>query len=217
MDEANRPPSPRELAQMQDLVDKGMRDGAWGMATGLIYAPGSYSNTDELVALAEIVGPHNGIYASHIRNEGSRLLDSLDEILAIGQRAKLPVHVSHIKVSGKSNWGLAPDAIEKLRTARAGGQVVTADQYPYPASSTSLAAMVIPDTLRSGSNLKEALANPERARGFASRLNPTSAAATAARVSSSPTLLPSDPGRGRASPRLPRRPIARRSKSCSTS
>ncbi len=161
MEEANRPPSPHELAQMQALVDKGMRAGAWGMATGLIYTPGSFSTTDELVALSETVAQHNGIYASHIRNEGSRLLDSLDEILAIGQRAKLPVHVSHIKVSGKANWGLAPDAIEKLRTARAGGQVVTADQYPYPASSTSLAAMVIPDTLRSGSKLKEALANPE--------------------------------------------------------
>lgn len=163
MEEANRPPSPRELAQMQTLVDKGMRAGAWGMATGLIYTPGSYSNTDELVALSEKVAEHQGIYASHIRNEGARLLESLDEILAIGRRAKLPVHVSHIKVSGKGNWGLAPDAIEKLRAARAGGQVVTADQYPYPASSTSLAAMVIPDTLRSGSKLKEALASPDTA------------------------------------------------------
>jgi N-acyl-D-amino-acid deacylase len=163
MEEANRPPSPRELAQMHALIDQGMQAGAWGMATGLIYTPGSYSNTDELVALAESVARHEGIYASHIRNEGARLLESLDEILAIGQRAKLPVHVSHIKVSGKANWGLAPDAIEKLRAARAGGRVVTADQYPYPASSTSLAAMVIPDTLRSAAKLKEALADSKTA------------------------------------------------------
>jgi N-acyl-D-aspartate/D-glutamate deacylase len=115
-----------------------------------------------LVALAEIVGQHNGIYASHIRNEGGQLLESLDEILAIGKQAKLPVHVSHIKVSGKANWGLAPDAIQKLRDARAAGQKVTADQYPYPASSTSLSAMVIPDELREWKVLKAALDDPAR-------------------------------------------------------
>jgi N-acyl-D-amino-acid deacylase len=139
-----------------------MRDGAWGMSTGLIYVPGSFSKTDELVALAEVVGQHRGLYASHIRNEGSRLLESLDEILSIGKQAKLPVHVSHLKVSGKPYWGLAPDAIQKLRDARAAGQQVTADQYPYIASSTSLGAMVIPDELREWKTLKEALDDPER-------------------------------------------------------
>jgi N-acyl-D-amino-acid deacylase len=162
MGRTNRPPSPAELDKMKELTALGMRDGAWGMATGLIYVPGSFSKTDELVALAEIVGQQRGIYASHIRNEGSQLLESLDEILAIGKQAKLPVHVSHIKVSGKGNWGLAPDAIQKLRDAREAGQQVTADQYPYPASSTSLAAMVIPDELREWKVLKEALDDPER-------------------------------------------------------
>lgn len=162
MGRENRPPNPAELVKLKELTARGMRDGAWGMATGLIYVPGSFSKTDELVALAEIVGQHHGIYASHIRNEGSQLLESLDEILKIGKEAKLPVHVSHIKVSGKANWGLAPDAIHKLRDARAAGQEVTADQYPYPASSTSLAAMVIPDELRDWKKLKAALDDPER-------------------------------------------------------
>ena len=140
MGNANRPPSPAELEKMKQLVDQAMKDGACGMATGLIYTPGSYSKTDELVALAQVVAQHGGIYASHIRNEGSGLLESIDEILKIGREAKLPVHVSHIKVSGRANWGLAPDAIARLREAREAGQHVTADQYPYTASSTSLAA-----------------------------------------------------------------------------
>jgi N-acyl-D-aspartate/D-glutamate deacylase len=96
MGRGNRPPTPVELDKLKQLTAKAMEDGAWGMATGLIYVPGSFSKTDELVALAEVVGQHNGIYASHIRNEGAQLLESLDEILSIGQKAKLPVHVSHI-------------------------------------------------------------------------------------------------------------------------
>src|SRR5262245_9524909 len=155
--EANRPPSPEELAQMKELADKAMRDGACGMATGLIYVPGSFSKTEELIAIAEVIGKHGGIYASHIRNEGSQLLESLDEILKIGNEAKLPVHVSHIKVSGRPHWGLAPDAIAKIRAARETGQRITADQYPYTASSTSLSATLIPDEYRSWEKLKEGL------------------------------------------------------------
>jgi N-acyl-D-amino-acid deacylase len=171
--EDNRPPSPAELEKMKELADQAMRDGACGMATGLIYVPGSFSKTDELIAIAESVARHGGIYASHIRNEGTQLLDSLDEILKIGKEAKLPVHVSHIKASGKSAWGLAPGAIQKLRAARAAGQKVTADQYPYTASSTSLAATVIPDEVRSWPKLKAALEDPERGPKLKSRLERT--------------------------------------------
>lgn len=162
MGDANRPPTPQELEQMKELADKAMQDGACGMATGLIYTPGTFAKTDELVAIAEVVARHGGIYASHIRNEGSQLLESLDEILAIGQQAKLPVHVSHIKVSGRPHWGLAPDAIRKLQDARTKGQRVTADQYPYTASSTSLSATVIPAELRSWQKLKAALDDVEQ-------------------------------------------------------
>jgi N-acyl-D-aspartate/D-glutamate deacylase len=155
---------------MRELAERAMRDGACGMATGLIYTPGSFSKTDELVAIAEVVGKHNGIYASHIRNEGSQLLESLDEILKIGREAKLPVHVSHIKVSGRSNWGLAPDAINKLKAARESGQRVTADQYPYTASSTSLSATLIPDEYRSWEKLKAGLDDPEKGPKLKSRI-----------------------------------------------
>ena len=162
MGEANRPPSEIEFAKMKELTRRAMEAGAWGMATGLIYTPGSFSQTDELVALATVVAEHDGIYASHIRNEGTRLLESLDEILTIGKQAKLPVHVSHFKATGRNAWGLADDGLAKLREARASGQQVTADQYPYTASSTSLSAMVIPQELRTGSSLKVALDDPER-------------------------------------------------------
>ncbi|HMC11099.1 MAG TPA: amidohydrolase family protein, partial [Pirellulaceae bacterium] len=160
--DSNRPPSPDELAKMKELAERAMREGACGMATGLIYTPGSFSKTDELIAIAEVVAKHRGIYASHIRNEGSQLLESLDEILKIGKQAGLPVHVSHIKVSGRPNWGLAPDAIAKLTAARASGQRVTADQYPYTASSTSLSATLIPDEYRSWEKLKAGLDDPEK-------------------------------------------------------
>jgi N-acyl-D-amino-acid deacylase len=168
--DANRPPSPDELANMKELAEQAMRDGACGMATGLIYVPGSFSKTDELIAIAEVVARHNGIYASHIRNEGSQLLESLDEILKIGRDAKLPVHVSHIKVSGRPNWGLAPEAIAKLRAAREAEQRVTADQYPYTASSTSLSATLIPDEYRSWEKLKAGLDDAQTGPKLRSRI-----------------------------------------------
>lgn len=161
MGDANRPPTPAELAEMKRLAQQAMDDGAWGMSTGLIYTPGTFAQTAELIALAEVVGKNGGIYVSHIRDEGDGLLRSLDEILRIGREAKLPVHVSHFKVTGKANWGLAPDAIRKLQEARDAGERVTADQYPYTASSTSLSAMVIPEELRSWEKLKPALEDPE--------------------------------------------------------
>lgn len=160
--DANRPPTPAELEEMQRRVEQGMRDGACGISTGLIYTPGTFAKTDELVALARIVARYGGIYASHIRNEGSQLLESIEEILAIGQQAGLPVHISHIKVSGRPNWGLAPEAIARLRQARQAGQRVTADQYPYTASSTSLSATLVPAELRSWEKLEAALNDPQQ-------------------------------------------------------
>ncbi len=135
---------------MVDLVDAGMKAGAWGFSTGLIYNPGTYSKTDELIALATPAGKHGGIYASHIRDEGAGLLDAITEAIRIGKEAKLPAHVSHIKCTGKNNWGRSVDAIAIIEAARAGGQKVTADQYPYTASSTSLRALVVPARFREG-------------------------------------------------------------------
>lgn len=150
MGNANRQPTAEELKKMEALVDKAMRDGAWGLSTGLIYTPGSYSKTEELIALARIASKHQGFYASHIRDEGTGLLIAVEEILRIGREAKLPVHISHMKASGQRAWGKSADAIAMVEKAKASGQIVTADQYPYTASSTSLAATLIPPQYREG-------------------------------------------------------------------
>lgn len=152
MGNENRAPTPEELKRMEELVDRGMRDGAWGLATGLIYNPGTYAKTDELIALAKVAAKHGGFYASHIRNEGDEHFLALEEIITIARKAGIRVHISHIKVTGRRNWGKAPDVIAFIRRARQEGIKVTADQYPYPASSTSLAAMAIPAKWREGDN-----------------------------------------------------------------
>ncbi|MCI0638533.1 MAG: D-aminoacylase [Gemmataceae bacterium] len=163
MGNSNRAATEKELQQMESLVDKGMRDGAWGLSTGLIYNPGTYSKTDELIALAKVAAKHGGFYASHIRDEGSGIFVALEEILTIARKAGLRVHISHIKVSGRVVWGKSADVIALIRRARKEGVEVTADQYPYPASSTSLAAMVIPTKYREGSgkDLIQRLDDPE--------------------------------------------------------
>jgi len=138
MGSGQREPTPEELKTMKELVLKAMQDGAWGMSTGLIYVPSSYAQTDELIELAKIVSQHRGIYASHIRNESTGLLSAVNEALKIGQQAKLPVHISHFKSSGQDAWGLVIRAAQMIDEARKQGQTVTADQYPYIASSTSL-------------------------------------------------------------------------------
>jgi N-acyl-D-amino-acid deacylase len=151
MGNANRDPSPEEQRMMEELVEQGMKDGAWGLATGLIYNPGTYAKTEEIVALAKVAAKHNGFYASHIRNESGEVLAAIEEILTIARRAGIRVHISHIKVSGRNAWGKAPDVIAVLRRARKDGIEVTADQYPYTASSTSLSATLIPAKYREGS------------------------------------------------------------------
>ena len=150
MQTERRSATEKELAAMKELVDTAMQDGAWGMSTGLIYVPSSYADTKELIAVAKVVSQHGGIYVSHMRNEGTGLLTALDEALEIGNSAEIPVHVSHFKSSGKDSWGLVRVAVERIKKARASGQNVTADQYPYIASSTSLAATFVPTWARAG-------------------------------------------------------------------
>jgi len=151
MGNVNRKPSARELEKMAAIVEKGMKDGACGMSTGLIYDPGSYSETDELIALAKVVERYGGLYASHIRDEGVGVVGATEEAIKIGREAKVAVHVSHMKASGRKAWGKASDQIAVILAARKKGQVVTADQYPYVASSTSLSATVVPARFREGS------------------------------------------------------------------
>lgn len=133
-----RAPTTAELDAMRELVAEGMEAGCIGMSSGLIYPPGRWADTDELVALAEVVGAHGGRYTSHIRNEADRLLEAIDEAIEVGRRAGLPVVVSHLKASGPQNWGRVVQALERIDAA---GASVAADQYPYTAGSTVLSAV----------------------------------------------------------------------------
>lgn len=158
-----RRPKPEELERMRQLLAAGLRAGAWGLSTGLIYTPSCYAETDELVELARVVAQHGGLYVTHMRSEGEHLLAAVTETLTIGQQAGVPVHISHFKASGREAVGRAAEAVRLVQAARAAGQTVTADQYPYIASSTSLSAMVIPDEYRSPKRLAAALADPQQA------------------------------------------------------
>lgn len=138
MGDEQRDPTPEELKRMQQLVEEGMKAGAVGLATGLIYVPGTYAKTDEVVALAQEAAHYNGVYASHIRDEGDKVLDAIDEAINIGRVAGLPIQISHFKVTYKPNWGRSIQTLDKVEEARKQGIDVTIDQYPYIASSTTL-------------------------------------------------------------------------------
>jgi len=140
----DRPPTPEELGRMRALVDAAMRDGALGLGSALIYAPASYADTDELVALAEVAGRHGGMYISHLRSEGNRLLEAVDEVIAIARRAKLPGEIYHLKQAGRANWTKLDLVIDRVTRARAGGLAITADMYPYEAGATGLSSCFPP-------------------------------------------------------------------------
>ena len=142
--DSDRPPTADELKTMQIMVEDAMDDGAMGLSTSLIYAPAFYAKTDELIALAKVASQHGGIYASHIRNEGDKEMAALDEAFQIAREANIPVEIFHLKVSGKQNAGKMKDVIAKIEKARAEGLDITANQYPYIASATSLGASIPP-------------------------------------------------------------------------
>ncbi len=135
-------PSAEQLAAMQELVRQAMQAGAFGVSTGLIYPPGSYTTTQELVQVVSPAAEYGGIYFSHIRNEAGRLLESLTEAIHIGRQASLPVQISHYKAAGKANWHLSVAGLALIDEARAGGLDVTTDMYPYTAGSTHLTALL---------------------------------------------------------------------------
>jgi N-acyl-D-amino-acid deacylase len=158
----NRNPKPEELEAMKDLVEESMRDGARGMSTGLIYTPGVYADTEELIELAKIVSKHGGVYFSHIRGEGETLLEAVKEANRIGREAGLPVQIAHFKASGKPFWGKTVDSLKLVEAARLDGIDVTFDQYPYIASSTGLSAYMPHWANEGGTDmLLERLRNPE--------------------------------------------------------
>jgi N-acyl-D-amino-acid deacylase len=141
---ANRAPTPAELDQMRALTAKAMEDGALGVASALIYQPGVYAKTDELVALAEVAARYHGIYISHMRNEGDHEMEAIDELISIARQAKIPAEIYHLKVAGQQNWSRLPAVIQKIEDARASGLKITADMYTYTAGATGLDASMPP-------------------------------------------------------------------------
>lgn len=136
----NRAPTPEELVRMQELVRQAMREGALGVGSSLIYAPASYARTDELIALASAAGEFGGAYISHLRSEGDRFLEALDEFLLIAREANVPAQVYHLKAAGQKNWPKMRQAIDRIEAARKSGLKITADMYSYTAGATGLDA-----------------------------------------------------------------------------
>jgi len=134
----NREPTAEEQAKMEALVEKGMKEGAVGLSTGLIYVPGTYAKTEEVVALARVAKKFNGVYASHIRNEADKVFEAIAEAINIGEQTGIPVQISHFKIASKKYWNKSNETLGLVRAAREKGLPVTVDEYAYTASSTSL-------------------------------------------------------------------------------
>lgn len=158
----DRPPSPAELDRMKVRVEQAMRDGAVGLSTGLIYLPGTFAKTDEIVELAKIAAANGGIYASHMRNEGNGIREALAELFRVAREARIRAEVSHIKLSGNSAWGHADEILALIDQARSEGLDITQDQYVYTASSTGI-SQLIPSSAREGpaSAFRERIADPQ--------------------------------------------------------
>jgi len=161
MNRDNREPTSEEQKKMEDLVEKAMREGAVGLSTGLIYIPGTFAKTSEVVGLAKAAAKHGGLYSSHIRNEENEAVEAINEAINIGKEANIPVQVSHFKIGGKSNWGKSNITLGVIEQARKEGWDVTIDQYPYTASSTNLGVR-LPDWAFAGGDdsTKMRLQNP---------------------------------------------------------
>ena len=140
----NRAPTPDELERMKALVKEAMDQGAAGLSTGLIYRPGLYAKTDEILELVKVIAPYGGIYHSHIRNERDKLLDAVGECIAIAEGAGVRANISHFKVMRKANWGLVEQAMQMVEAARARGLAITADQYPFRFSNTEPYSPLVP-------------------------------------------------------------------------
>lgn len=142
--DVERRPSAEELAKMQGLVREGMEAGAIGVSTALIYPPAVYATTEEIAALAKVAGEFGGKYYTHMRNEGDQLLEAIDEALEIGRQGNAPVHIFHLKTAGQQNWGKMPQAIARIKAARAAGRQVAADIYPYINNGLEISALIHP-------------------------------------------------------------------------
>ena len=147
---SDKDPDARQMEQMKKLLGSALDQGALGMSTGLIYAPGIFAKTQELVELSHVIAERGGLYTSHMRNEAEEVLAAIDEVITIGEQAQVAVHISHLKITGQRNWGFADQVIDKIQTARAKGIDLTCDVYPYFSSRTSLTALIPPWAIEGG-------------------------------------------------------------------
>ena len=156
-----RQASPAELQRMRGMVEEAMQAGAIGVSTALIYPPAIYANEEEITALASVAGRYGGRYFTHMRNEGDRLLEAIDEALRIGRNAHTPVHIFHLKTAGQANWGKMDLALARIREARAGGQDVAVDVYPYINNGLDIRALIHPRNAEAGNDaLTKRLGDP---------------------------------------------------------
>jgi N-acyl-D-amino-acid deacylase len=163
MGNADRKATPEELDKMRQLVDRAMKDGAVGMSTGLIYLPGSFTPTSEIVELAKVAAAHGGLYASHMRSEGTGIFSALGEVTQVAREARIRAEVSHIKLSSPAAWGRTADVVALLDRARAEGLDIRQDQYVYTASSTGISQLVPDDALAGGTAaFRASLKNPAK-------------------------------------------------------
>ncbi|MGC2424115.1 MAG: amidohydrolase family protein, partial [Nitrospirota bacterium] len=151
---SDRKPTEEEFRKLESLLAIAMEAGALGLSTGLIYPPGVYSDTAEIVQLAKVVAKFGGLYTSHMRSEGARVVEAIDEAITVGREADIPVQISHLKTAGPANWHKISAIIDTIEKARAEGLDVSADRYPYTASSTDLDA-ILPAWAYEGGNAKE--------------------------------------------------------------
>jgi N-acyl-D-amino-acid deacylase len=162
MGRTNRKPTEAELKRMESIVEQAMKDGAVGLSTGLIYIPGTYSSTDEIVRLAKVAARYNGVYATHMRDEADSVVQAIEEAISIGREANIPVEISHFKISGQHNWGKSNQTLPMVINARKEGLDVTIDQYPYTASSTGLSTLIPDELLADGQDsINARLQRPE--------------------------------------------------------
>jgi N-acyl-D-amino-acid deacylase len=161
MGTANRTATPDEIDRMQQLVEKAMREGAVGFSTGLIYIPGTYSNPEEVIALGKIAGKHGGVYASHMRDEGAKITEAIDEAAAVGKAGSMPVQLSHFKIDNQRLWGSSTKSLALVEKYREEGLDIVVDQYPYDHSSTNLGITLPSWALSDGEEkVKERLKDP---------------------------------------------------------
>lgn len=150
MGQDNRPPDAQEMAEMESILHDAMEAGAWGLSSGLEYTPGGYAQPDELIQLCEVVRHHGGLYATHLRNEGDTLVESVEEALKVAKGAGVPLQLSHHKAEGDHNWGKTEVTLKMVEEARAAGLDVQMDQYPYNAFMTALSVQTLPWYAQSG-------------------------------------------------------------------